>query len=59
MIAAVPNTELLEYSLAESLIRKDLLTEPLYVLDGYAKISEKPGLGIEVNPDVVTRYRVA
>ncbi len=59
LIAALPNTELVEYTLADSPIRKDLLTEPLRAVNGYVKVPDKPGLGIEVNPDVVARYRVA
>lgn len=59
LIAALPNTELLEYSLTKSPIRRDLLLEPLRVLEGFVQVPEKPGLGIEVNPDVIARYRVA
>ena len=58
LIAALPNTELMEYTLAESPIRKDL-TEPFCAVDGYVQIPEKPGLGVSVNPEVVARYRVA
>lgn len=59
LIAAFPNTELLEYSLTQSPIRSDLLLEPLRAIQGFVQVPEKPGLGIEVNPEVVARYRVA
>jgi len=59
LIATLPRTELLEFSLAESPLRRDLLVEPFRVLDGYVAVPEKPGLGIEVNPEVITKYRVA
>ena len=59
LIAALPKTELLEYTLADSPLRKHLLTEPLCALNGYVKVPNKPGPGVEVNPDVVSRYRVA
>lgn len=35
-----------------------LITEPLVVRNGHIRVSEKPGLGIELNPDAVARYRV-
>lgn len=59
LIAALPNTELLEFSLADSPLRRDLLTEPFRVMDGHVQVPEKPGLGIEVNPATVAKYRVA
>ena len=59
LIAALPNTELIEFSLADSPIRRDLLTEPFQVVGGHVEVPEKPGLGIEVNPEVVAKYRVA
>jgi L-rhamnonate dehydratase len=59
LIAALPNTELLEYTMADSPLRKLLLAEPICVVKGYVQVPDRPGLGIEVNPDVVARYRVA
>src|SRR5579859_5395267 len=59
LIAALPNTERIEFSLADSPIRRDLLTEPFRVVGGHVQVPEKPGLGIEVNPEVVAKYRVA
>jgi len=58
LIVALPNTELMEFSLADSPIRRDLLTEPFRLVGGHVEVPEKPGLGIEVNPDVVAKYRV-
>lgn len=58
LIAALPNTELLEYTMADSPIRKLLLAQPLSAVNGYVQVPEKPGLGIEVNPDVVAHYQV-
>lgn len=58
LIAAFPNTELLEYSLTKSPIRNDLLLEPLRAIDGFVQVPQKPGLGIEIDPEVVSRYRV-
>lgn len=37
----------------------DLLTEPLQILDGRLAVRELPGLGAELDPDKVERYRLA
>ena len=58
LIASLPDTELLEFNLAESPLRKELLTEPFRAVGGYVAVPCKPGLGIEVNPDVIAKYRV-
>ena len=36
----------------------DLLAEPLSIMDGYMKVPEGPGLGIEVDGDALIRYRM-
>lgn len=59
LIAALPNAELLEYTLADSPLRKNLLTEPIRAVQGYVQVPDEPGLGVTVNPEVVARYRVA
>ena len=33
-----------------------LLLDGPYIQDGYIKVTEKPGLGIELNPDVVKAH---
>jgi L-rhamnonate dehydratase len=58
LIAALPDTELLEFNLAESPLCKELLAEPFRAVDGYVSVPCKPGLGLEVNPDVIAKYRV-
>jgi L-rhamnonate dehydratase len=58
LIAAFPNADLLEYSVTRSPIRKDLVLDPFRVVDGFVDVPSKPGLGIEINPEVVARYRV-
>jgi L-rhamnonate dehydratase len=58
LIATLPHTELLEFSLADSPLRRDLLQEPFNVVDGWVAVPEKPGLGIDVNPGVIAKYRV-
>ena len=36
----------------------DLLIEPLQISGGYARVPEAPGLGVEVDQDALTRYRM-
>jgi L-alanine-DL-glutamate epimerase-like enolase superfamily enzyme len=36
----------------------DLLTEPLQITDGTLAVREGPGLGIDIDPDKLTRYRL-
>ena len=58
LIAALPYTELLEYSVTNSPIRNDLLLEPICPVQGYVQVPKGNGLGIEVNPEVVAKYRL-
>ena len=36
----------------------DLLTEPLQISEGVLHRSEAPGIGVEIDPDKLTRYRL-
>ena len=38
-------------------MRDDLLTEPLQIEDGYLRVRESPGLGIEIDEEKLTHYR--
>jgi L-alanine-DL-glutamate epimerase-like enolase superfamily enzyme len=58
MIASMPHTPFLEFSVTESAIRKELLVEPFVQKDGFVMVPEKPGLGIELNPEVIKKYAV-
>jgi len=58
LIAAIPHAPFLEFSVTESGIRKELLAEPFVQKDGFVDVPQKPGLGIEINPDVIKKYGV-
>jgi L-rhamnonate dehydratase len=58
LIAAIPHAPFLEFSVTESGIRKELLVEPFVQKDGFVDVPQKPGLGIEINPDVIKKYGV-
>jgi L-alanine-DL-glutamate epimerase-like enolase superfamily enzyme len=53
-----PYIEFLPLDLAESPLRRELLMKDFPVIDGMITISDSPGLGIELNRDVLQKYRV-
>jgi L-alanine-DL-glutamate epimerase-like enolase superfamily enzyme len=57
--AAIPNGLLLEWDQNPNALRDELLKEPLRLEpDGTLRPPERPGLGIELDPGVVERYRI-
>lgn len=56
MIAATPDIPFLEFSVTKSGIRKELLATPFVARDGYVDVPQGPGLGIELNPEIITKY---
>jgi L-alanine-DL-glutamate epimerase-like enolase superfamily enzyme len=58
LIAAIPHAPFLEFSVTESAIRKELLTTPFVQRDGFVDVPQGPGLGIELNPEVIRKYGV-
>jgi len=59
LIAAIPNAPFLEFSVTDSGIRKNLLTEPFVQKDGFIDVPTAPGLGIDINPEVIKKYGVS
>jgi len=58
LIAAIPHAPFLEFSVTESAIRKELLVNPFKQKDGFVEVPQTPGLGIELNPDIIKKYGV-
>jgi len=58
LIAALPDVPFLEFSVTESAIRKELLLNPFVQKDGFVDVPTAPGLGIELNPEVVRKYGI-
>lgn len=52
-----PYPRLLEYDVSHNPLRDDLLTRPLAPVRGEAPVPDGPGLGIELDPDTIERYR--
>lgn len=49
----------IEFSASQGPLSRALVKEPLRMEDGFLRVPEGPGLGVEVNEDVINQYRVA
>jgi D-galactarolactone cycloisomerase len=66
VLAALPVTHhslfargpILEYDRSSHPFRRELVTEPMSLEDGVVRIPQGPGLGIELVPEALERYRV-
>jgi D-galactarolactone cycloisomerase len=66
LLALLPNTTsalypiapLLEWDCTEHGIRDALLTDALRPVDGVARIPEAPGLGVDIDREVVRKFEV-
>lgn len=58
VVAAMPNGLTVEIDRTGNPMIDDLLVEPLRVQDGLLRLSNRPGLGVELNPAVVERLRL-
>jgi L-rhamnonate dehydratase len=58
LIASIPHAPFLEFSVTESAIRKELLLKPFVQKDGFIDVPTAPGLGIDLNPEVIKKYGV-
>ncbi|MCY2963475.1 MAG: mandelate racemase/muconate lactonizing enzyme family protein [Planctomycetota bacterium] len=59
VVAATPHALTVEVDQTGNPFVDELLSEPWKVVDGRLQLSERPGLGIELNPQVVDRLRLA
>jgi L-alanine-DL-glutamate epimerase-like enolase superfamily enzyme len=48
----------LEYNVSSASLLNNLCTRTLEMVDGYIQIPDGPGLGVEVNEEIVKRFRV-
>ena len=59
VLATVADPPYAEYDLYDdSPLQRELLREPLRAVDGVIRLRDSPGLGVELDPDAVARYRV-
>ncbi|WP_010167142.1 mandelate racemase/muconate lactonizing enzyme family protein [Candidatus Epulonipiscium viviparus] len=65
-IASLPNTPMsyepseifLEFDQSDHPFRKELINDTIKYEDGYIYVPDKPGLGIEINREILTKYQV-
>ncbi len=57
-VAALPNTHYFEYCVEQGALRQTLTRQKFPVSDGHIAVPEEPGLGIELDEQVVARHRV-
>lgn len=57
-VAALPNTHYFEYCVEQGALRQTLTKQRFPVVDGEIAVPEEPGLGVDLDEDVVARYRV-
>lgn len=55
-VASIPNFAILEWAFGEVPWRGDLITPREEFADGYITVSDKPGLGYELNQSVVAKH---
>ncbi|MCD6407288.1 mandelate racemase/muconate lactonizing enzyme family protein [Candidatus Aerophobetes bacterium] len=59
-LASIPNSRYIELDQNPNPLRENLLTEPIFIdSSGNLQVPDKPGLGIELNEDVLNCYRVS
>jgi L-alanine-DL-glutamate epimerase-like enolase superfamily enzyme len=62
MAAATPHCAFIEFlpaSLCESALRKELVTDELQLMNGLVPIPTRPGLGVELDPAALRKFRDA
>lgn len=61
-VAAVsPNCPFFEFlpaAVSESLLRRELVTEEIHLVDGTVELPTRPGLGVELNASALAKYSV-
>jgi len=57
-LAAVPNAFIFEYCVSESQLRRELTKQQFPLKDGMVAVPDDPGLGIELNDEIISKYRV-
>jgi L-alanine-DL-glutamate epimerase-like enolase superfamily enzyme len=57
-VAALPNSHYFEYCVEQGALRQTLTKQRFPVRDGDISVPEEPGLGIELDDEVVAKFRV-
>lgn len=57
-LASSKNYDLIEYSQSTSPLFTDLVSNPMQYSDGYLKLNDGLGIGVELNEEVIKKYRI-
>ena len=57
--AFMRRAEFIEFNTSQGPLSRDMVREPLRMVDGYLEVPTSPGLGVEVNEETIERYRIA
>ncbi|WP_434617590.1 mandelate racemase/muconate lactonizing enzyme family protein [Arthrobacter sp. A5] len=57
-LASIPGGELIEFSQSTSPLSLDLVTNPITLENGKVMVRDAPGLGIELDEELISKYRV-
>lgn len=56
LAACIPNFHIHEIMITDISWRKNISDEEIFYKDGYVKISDKPGLGVELNEEEISKH---
>jgi L-alanine-DL-glutamate epimerase-like enolase superfamily enzyme len=57
-VAALPNTHYFEYCVEQGALRRSLTKQTFPVVNGDISVPEDPGLGVDLDDEIVAKYRV-
>jgi D-galactarolactone cycloisomerase len=57
LMAAVPQTQLLEFDTSGTSIYEEMFVEPLECKDGRVRVPTAPGLGVALTDEIIAKYR--
>lgn len=58
LVATLPWEPLLEFRTIPTVLMNELLKKPIEIKNGFFEIASNPGLGIELNEEIIEKYRI-
>jgi len=59
LMAATPNTSLLEFDSSENAVYRELFVEPLKVEKGRVQVPHGPGLGVQLSAEIIEKFAIS
>lgn len=57
VLATLPSAPYLEFNATDNPLRRRLTSAPICPVDGHVRVSDAPGLGLELNEDTIAEFR--